>query len=234
MAKNKDKGVSLAKGPVAITGIILLAAGILGFVFAGNSFSASPMDGTAEGDTFLGFEANGWTNLLLIGAGALLLFGSPLHWAAKSLALIVGLVLGAASVIALVDGDDVFGIFAANGPTKLLLGAAAALLIVLALLPRVGKKRKHDDHIPPRRERVVERDTVRDERRPEPAPVRPTRGDTVRDSGPARPARVTDAQVTDRVPNAERDLDADREYERGLRDGSSRDGDDAGARSPRS
>jgi hypothetical protein len=239
MAKNKDKGVSLAKGPVAITGIILLAAGILGFVFAGNSFSASPVDGTAQGDTFLGFEANGWTNLLLIGAGALLLFGSPLHWAAKSLSLIVGLVLGAASVIALADGDDVFGIFAANGPTKLLLGAAAALLIVLALLPRVGggKKRKDDDHIPPRRERVVERDTVRSERRPEPAPVRPTRDtsrETVRDSGPVRPARVTDAEVTERHSGAERDLDADREYERGLRDGTSRDsGGGTGARSPR-
>ncbi len=160
-SKNRnDKGVSLAKGPVGVTGIILLAAGILGFVFAGNSFDASPVDGTAQGETFLGFEANGWTNLLLIGAGALLLFASPMHWAAKSLSLIVGLVLGAASVIALVDGDDVFGIFAANGLTKLLLGAAAALLIILALLPRVGKNKnkRDDDHIEPRRERVGSRD----------------------------------------------------------------------------
>jgi len=158
--KNDSKGVSLAKGPVGVTGIILLAAGVLGFVFAGNSFTADPLNGTATGETFLGFEGNGWTNLLLIGAGALLLFASPLHWAAKSLSLIIGLVLGAASVIALVDGDDVFGIVAANGPTKLLLGAAAALLIILALLPRVGggkKKKKNDDHIEPRRERTTER-----------------------------------------------------------------------------
>jgi hypothetical protein len=232
MAKNKDKGVSLAKGPVAITGIILLAAGILGFVFAGNSFSASPVDGTAQGDTFLGFEANGWTNLLLIGAGALLLFGSPMHWAAKSLSLIVGLVLGAASVIALVDGDDVFGIFAANGPTKLLLGAAAALLIVLALLPRVGKKKKKDDdHIPPRRERVVEREPSRPVAR-DPEPARPAPVRSTRDGGPVEPARVTDAKVTERYEGAERNLDADTEYERGLRDGSSGDGS-TGARTPR-
>lgn len=168
MASNdkNDKGVSLAKGPVGITGIILLTAGILGFIFAGDDArmfgGISAPDGTVNGGTFLGFEANGWTNLLLLAGGALLLFASPLHWAAKSLSLIVGLVLGAASVIALVDKDDVFGIFAANGPTKLLLGAAAALLIVLALLPRVGGgKKKQDDHIEPRRERVVEREPAR-------------------------------------------------------------------------
>ncbi len=48
-------------------------------------------------------------------------------------------------MIALVDGDDVFGIFAANGLTKLIWGIAAAVLLVLALLPRVGgdKRREH-------------------------------------------------------------------------------------------
>ena len=160
---HKDKGVSLAKGPVAITGIVLLAAGVLGFILGGDDArkfgGISIPDGAIDGGTFLGFEANGWTNLLLLGAGLLLLFGSPLHWAAKSLSLIVGLVLGAASVIGMVDGQDVLGIFAVNGPTELLLGAAAAVLIVLSLLPRVGKKdKKHDDHIEPRRERVVERE----------------------------------------------------------------------------
>jgi len=169
MAKHssKDKGVSLAKGPVGITGIILLALGVLGFILGGDEArmfgGISIPDGTIEGGTFLGFEANGWTNLLLLGAGALLLFGAPLHWAAKSLSLIVGLVLGAASVIALLDGDDVLGILAANGPTKLLLGAAAGLLIVLSLLPRVGggKKDRDHGHIEPRRDRVAEREPAR-------------------------------------------------------------------------
>ena len=66
------------------------------------------------------------------------MFGSPLHWGAKGLSLIVGLVLAAAAVISLVDGDDVLGIFAANGRTTLVWAIAAAVLIVLALLPRVG------------------------------------------------------------------------------------------------
>ena len=136
--QSNGKGVSLAKGPVLIVGLALLVYGILGLIVGGNGFTSDPISGTVQGTKFLGLEANGWSNLLIAGAGALLVFGSPLHWGAKSLSLIVGLVLGAASVIALVDGDDVFGIFAANGLTKLAWGVAASVLLVLALLPRVG------------------------------------------------------------------------------------------------
>ena len=42
------------------------------------------------------------------------------------------------------DGDDVFGIFAANGLMELAWGIAAAVLIVLALLPRVGGGRRDE------------------------------------------------------------------------------------------
>jgi hypothetical protein len=145
MARNDNKGISLAKGPVAVIGVALLALGLLGLVFGGNGFTSDPVSGTAQGTKWLGLEANGWSNVLFAGAGALLLFGSPLHWGAKTLSLIVGLALGAASVIALVDGDDVFGIFAANGLTKLVWGVAAAVLLVLALLPRVGRDKQRDD-----------------------------------------------------------------------------------------
>src|ERR671939_1670759 len=136
--KVKNKGVSLAKGPVAVVGTLLLAYGITGLIFGGHGFTAHPMSGTVNGKTWLGLEVNGWSSLLFIAAGALLLFGSPLHWGAKGMSLIVGLGLGAASVIALVDGDDVFGIFAANGLTKLAWGGAAVVLLAVGLLPRVG------------------------------------------------------------------------------------------------
>jgi hypothetical protein len=140
MAKsNENKGVSLAKGPVLIVGLALLAFGILALlVGSATGFTAKPIDGMVSGEKFLGLEVNGWSSLLFIGAGALLMFGSPLHWGAKGLSIVVGLALGAASVIALVDKDDVFGIFAANGLTALVWGVAAAVLLVVALLPRVG------------------------------------------------------------------------------------------------
>lgn len=166
----RTKGVSLAKGPIALIGLALLAAGILAYVLGDNhSFKTSNFpDGTANGSNFLGFEVNGWTCLLLAGSGLLLLLAAPLHWGAKTMGIIVGLILGAASVIALVDKKDVLGLAAANGPTKLLLGAASAALLIFSLLPRVGKK-DHVDHdhdrdrdvvAAPRRERVVEREVV--------------------------------------------------------------------------
>jgi hypothetical protein len=163
MAKNREKGISLAKGPVAIVGIVLLVYGVSAFVMGGHSFSAHPLAGTVNGKIWLGLEVNAWSSLLFIGAGALLLFGSPLHWAAKTLSLIVGLVLLAAALIALYDKQDVFGIFAANGLTKLVWGAAGGLLIVLSLLPRVGGKKPGDDEAT-RRDRAVERESERFDR----------------------------------------------------------------------
>ena len=159
----RDKGISLAKGPVGVIGLLALIYGITALIFGGHSFATQPLDGTVTGKTWLGLEVNAWSSLLFIGAGALLLFGAPLHWGAKSLSLIVGLALGAASVIALVDGDDVFGIFAANGLSALVWGVAAAVLLILALVPRVGGKNTADDDQadPPRESRRVERESRR-------------------------------------------------------------------------
>jgi hypothetical protein len=134
-------GVSLAKGPVSIIGMILLAYGVTGLIFGGNDFASSPLDGTVDGDTWLGIEGNGWSNLLAIGAGGVLMFGAQLHWAAKTTAIVVGLGFAAAAIIALVDGgDDVLGIFAANDATILAWAITAAALVVVGLLPRVGRK----------------------------------------------------------------------------------------------
>ena len=139
-AAGREAGMSLAKGPAGLIGLLLLAYGILALIFGSANFEASPIEGDVQGEKFLGIAGNGWTNLLFAVGGALLLAGAPLHWGAKSMSLIVGLVLGAASVIALWYDDDVFGIFAANGPTTLAWGVAAAILLVLALLPRTRGK----------------------------------------------------------------------------------------------
>jgi hypothetical protein len=77
----------------------------------------------------------------VIGAGGVLLFGAQLHLFAKAMALVVGLGFAAAAIIALIDGSDVLGIFAANDATKLAWAIAAGVLIAVALLPRVGRRR---------------------------------------------------------------------------------------------
>jgi hypothetical protein len=135
------KGVSLAKGPVAIIGVLSLALGVLGFIFANQSFTMHPLQGTVNGSTFLGIEGNGWTWALFAAAGLLLLLGSPIHWGAKSMAFIVGVAMVVGALIALSDGTDILGIFATNNWTKLVMGAGGIALILLSMMPRVGRRR---------------------------------------------------------------------------------------------
>jgi Domain of unknown function (DUF4383) len=158
---NDDKGVSLAKGPVLIIGLILLAFGIVAIVIGGaTSFTAKPLNGMVSGKKFLGLEVNGWSSVLCIVAGALLVFGSPLHRGAKGMSILVGLMLGAAALLAYLNKDTALGIFAANGLTEIAWIAAAVLLLLLALLPRVGGGDKDAEREFSAR-RVVERESPR-------------------------------------------------------------------------
>jgi hypothetical protein len=134
-------GVSLAKGPVALIGIASLALGVLGFIFANQSFAVHAPHGTVTGSNFIGIEGNGWTWALFVAAGLLLLLGSPIHWGAKSMAFIVGVVMVVGCLIAISDGTDILGIFATNNWTKLVMGAGGIALIVLSMMPRVGRRR---------------------------------------------------------------------------------------------
>ena len=57
----RPKGMSLAKGPVGIIGLVLLAGGILGLLFGSTDFTTNAPDGDVSGGTLLGIEGNGWT-----------------------------------------------------------------------------------------------------------------------------------------------------------------------------
>lgn len=144
-----DKGVSLARGPALALGSILLAFGLLAFLADGTSPTDGFPDGTvSDFETILGIGVNDWTAFFTATAGGLLLFGAAQHALAKTMSLVVGLALGACSVIALVDGDDVLGLAAANGWTKLGWGIAAAILLVNTLLPRKGGKERYTGGAP--------------------------------------------------------------------------------------
>ena len=140
-AVTRRKGVSLAKGPTAIIGAVLLAGGILGLIFGSTDFTTHAPDGDVTGGTWLGIEGNGWTWAGLGAAGLILLLGAPLHWGAKTMALIVGIAMAAACVVAIVDGNDVFGVAAANRAMMVVFGVAAVALLVVAMLPRVGRRK---------------------------------------------------------------------------------------------
>ena len=137
--RSKQKGTSLAKGPAGLIGLLLLIYGITALIFGGHSFTQHVPNGTVHGKSWIGLEVNGWSDLLFIAGGLLLLFGSPLHRGAKGMSLIVGIALGAAALVALATQErGVFGLLAANHLTELVWGAAGLLLMVLSLLPRVG------------------------------------------------------------------------------------------------
>jgi hypothetical protein len=141
----RARGVSLAKAPVALVGLASVALGVLGFIFASRSFSFDFPRGLVEGATFIGIEGNGWTWVVFAAAGLLLLLGAPIHWGAKSMAFIVGVVFVVGALIALSDGNDILGVVAMNDWTTLVMGVAGAALIVLSMLPRVGRGRAARD-----------------------------------------------------------------------------------------
>jgi hypothetical protein len=171
------RGVSLAKGPVALIGIASLVFGVLGFIFASQSFSFDIPDGTVNGATFLGVEGNGWTWVAFAAAGLLLLLGSPVHWGAKSMAFIVGVVMIVGALIAISDGTDILGIVATNNWTKLIMGAMGGVLVLLAMMPRVGQRRGGAP-MATRHERDEEREDVESRRRFERdrEPIEPANG----------------------------------------------------------
>jgi len=141
LSTRSQTGWSLVKGPVAIIGVLGIAFGIAGLIFGGHGFTTAHIPhGGIAGKHWLGIEVNGWSNLLFIAAGLLLLLGSSMHWGAKTSAFVVAGVLGAAAVIALIRGNGVFGIFAANHRTEIVWGGAAVVLVLLSMLPRVGGK----------------------------------------------------------------------------------------------
>jgi hypothetical protein len=162
---DRTRGVSLAKGPVGIIGAVLLAGGILGLLMGSTDFTTSSPNGDVSGGTFLGIEGNGWTWLLFAGSGVLLLISAPMHWSAKTMAMIVGLAMAAAAIISAVDGSDALGIFAANGWTILAYAAAAAACLIVAMLPWVGRRRREEAVVDRDRDRRFERDGRAVERR---------------------------------------------------------------------
>jgi hypothetical protein len=139
-----EHGPSLAKGPALIAGSILVAFGLASLLRNNDfpAFSSSFPDGTVQGTNLLGFEVNGWTAFFAITAGALLLFGAAQHHLAKLMSLIVGLALAACAVIAIIDGQDVLGLAAANFWTKLGFAVAGGLMLLNALMPRTTRRRE--------------------------------------------------------------------------------------------
>jgi hypothetical protein len=130
-----------AQGYCLAAGAVLLLAGILGFL-ADASFDTSASsdadvrgnaDGQLQGDGFLGFEVNGWHNLVHLVSGVVLLAAFRRRGPAKAVALAFGVVYGIVAIIGLIDGNDALGIIPINTADSVLHIALAALGIIAGL-----------------------------------------------------------------------------------------------------
>jgi hypothetical protein len=136
----RSSGASVARGPAALVGGVLLAFGLAALVHH-NQFPpitrAFPR-GTPHGSDFLGIEVNGWTAWLSAVSGSIVLFGSGQHALAKLVSLLGGLALAGSALLGIVNGS-VLGLAATNTITELGLAAAATVLLLTAFAPRVRR-----------------------------------------------------------------------------------------------
>jgi hypothetical protein len=135
-----------------LAGAGLLLAGIFGFI-ADASFDTGATadtdrvgnaDGALQGDGFLGFEVNGWHNIVHILSGLVLLAAFRRRGPAKTTAIAFGAVYALVAIIGLVDGNDVLGIIPVNAADNVLHIALAALGVLSGLMSR-GTDRAHAD-----------------------------------------------------------------------------------------
>ena len=140
-------GMTPAQWYCLLAGISLLLAGILGFIADATFDTAGGSDpeggnvgGALQGDSFLGFEVNGWHNYVHILSGLLLLAAFRRRGPAKTVALAFGVVYGLVAIIGLIDGNDVLGVIPVNPADNILHIALSALGILTGLMSRGNRR----------------------------------------------------------------------------------------------
>jgi hypothetical protein len=121
------RGTTPAQWYGVFAGTALLLAGIFGFL-AEASFD------TAQRDSFLGFEVNGWHNAVHLLSGLVLLAAARTRPSARAAAIGFGVVYGLVAVIGLIDGSDVLGVIPVDPADNILHIALAMLGIVSGLM----------------------------------------------------------------------------------------------------
>ena len=127
-AKGKA-GRSLAQLFCLVTGIVLVAVGVLGF-FVNSMFNSGP---GVSGDELIVFEVNGWHNIVHLATGAFLILMAASARSAVTGALIFGILYVVVTIYGFVDGDDLLTIVPINTADNFLHLALAIVAIAVAL-----------------------------------------------------------------------------------------------------
>lgn len=142
-----DRGRTLAQWYCLLAGLALLLAGVGGFLANADFGIGDVPSGTVEGDSFLGFEINGWHNVVHVASGIVLIAAANTRPTAKLVALTFGLVYGLVTIIGVVDGSDVLGIIPVNGQDNILHVALAALGILTGVISKARKGPHRDTRV---------------------------------------------------------------------------------------
>ena len=147
------KARSLAQLFTLITGLVLVAVGIIGFFVTNGSDFGLPesLQPGAKGELFGLFDINGWENVIHIATGALLLIGSTKPNLARTVLLVFGLAYVAVTLLGFIDSEDVLGLFPVNTEGNLLHAALAGSSLLAALAP----VRRTDPHTGERKTKAV-------------------------------------------------------------------------------
>jgi hypothetical protein len=131
-----------------IVGAVLLLVGLLGFLVDSDFHMGHEASGTdLQGDGLFGFEVNGWHNLVHIASGLFLLAMSRKRRTAKTAVLAFGAIYGLVTIIGLIDGNDVLGIFPVNPADNVLHLVLSLAALAAGLTSRADDPLRRDDDI---------------------------------------------------------------------------------------
>ncbi len=124
-------GRSVAQAFCLVGGLILIAAGVLGFFFGGSEFSTGS---NVSGEEFLGFEVNGWHNVMHIATGGFLLLMAATARSAITGALLFGFAYIGVMIWGFADGNDVADVIPVNLADNILHAVLAGAALLAAIV----------------------------------------------------------------------------------------------------
>lgn len=135
MDRIKRYGHDLTHGSVAqmfalVAGVVLTVAGVAGMIVNADFSTGNTI--TTEGLQFL--DVNGWSSLLMIVTGLILLVGGRDADRARKVSLVVGVIYLAVTVWSLFD-STILGMIAVNDMTAIFYAAIGVLGVTAGLGP---------------------------------------------------------------------------------------------------
>jgi hypothetical protein len=134
--RDDDLSRSPARVFCLVVGATLVLVGVLGFI----AESAFDTGGGVDGENLIIFEVNGWHNLVHIASGLFLLALMRRHDTARLAALSFGAIYGVVTLIGLIDGEDVLGLFPVNPADNVLHIVLTLAAFAAGLAPYRGTR----------------------------------------------------------------------------------------------